>query len=121
MSEAPQGEGWWQASDGRWYPPAGQDGPATGAATPPAAPSGSSGAPASVSVPLPALSAKLLAILAWAVLAAGLLTAFWVGFIADGPDDFTDKVGYALSALPGWALTWAVLLVGSVLAARDER
>jgi len=21
MSDAPQGEGWWQASDGKWYPP----------------------------------------------------------------------------------------------------
>ena len=21
MSDVPQGEGWWQASDGRWYPP----------------------------------------------------------------------------------------------------
>lgn len=40
MSDAPQGEGWWQASDGRWYPPQ-QTGPArppTPAPPTPAAP-----------------------------------------------------------------------------------
>ena len=30
MSDAPQGEGWWQASDGKWYPP--QDAPQPAAA-----------------------------------------------------------------------------------------
>ena len=28
MSDASQGPGWWQASDGRWYPPSAQPGPA---------------------------------------------------------------------------------------------
>ena len=32
MSDGPQGEGWWQASDGKWYPPS------TAPATPPEAP-----------------------------------------------------------------------------------
>jgi hypothetical protein len=27
MSDVPQGEGWWQASDGRWYPPTQAPGP----------------------------------------------------------------------------------------------
>ena len=34
MSDAPQGDGWWQASDGRWYPPEQQPGPSQ----PPTAP-----------------------------------------------------------------------------------
>jgi uncharacterized membrane protein len=33
MSDTPQGEGWWQASDGKWYPPQQQPGtPAAGGA-----------------------------------------------------------------------------------------
>lgn len=32
MSDAPQGPGWWQASDGRWYPPDQVPGPAPGPA-----------------------------------------------------------------------------------------
>ncbi len=27
MSDFPQGQGWWQASDGKWYPPSGQASP----------------------------------------------------------------------------------------------
>lgn len=42
MSDIPQGPGWWQASDGRWYPPA--DAPAP-AGTPP------TGAPPMVAAP----------------------------------------------------------------------
>ncbi|HWJ98465.1 MAG TPA: DUF4190 domain-containing protein [Acidimicrobiales bacterium] len=34
MSDAPQGPGWWQASDGKWYPPTAQP----GTPRPPAAP-----------------------------------------------------------------------------------
>ncbi len=29
MSDVPQGPGWWQASDGRWYPPTAKPGTAT--------------------------------------------------------------------------------------------
>lgn len=29
MTDAPQGEGWWVASDGKWYPPQGQPAPAS--------------------------------------------------------------------------------------------
>lgn len=36
MSDISQGSGWWQASDGRWYPP--QDAVVTGAAPPPPPP-----------------------------------------------------------------------------------
>ena len=39
MSDAPQGEGWWQASDNRWYPPESRPG------TPPPAPAPNYGAP----------------------------------------------------------------------------
>lgn len=39
MSEAPQGPGWWQASDGRWYPP--HTHPAYQPPPPPVAPRGS--------------------------------------------------------------------------------
>ena len=34
MSDGPQGPGWWQASDGRWYPPQGPQ-PAPGGPPPP--------------------------------------------------------------------------------------
>ena len=34
MSEQSQGPGWWQASDGRWYPPEAAPGPTTPAADP---------------------------------------------------------------------------------------
>ena len=33
MSQQPQGPGWWQASDGRWYPPELAPAPPTGVAT----------------------------------------------------------------------------------------
>ena len=33
MSDVPEGQGWWQASDGRWYPPE-RFGPITGAEAP---------------------------------------------------------------------------------------
>ena len=39
MSDTSQGPGWWQASDGKWYPPQGA------AATPPPPPSAPTGAP----------------------------------------------------------------------------
>ncbi len=38
MSDVPQGPGWWQASDGKWYPPTAQ--PGTGPAAPRPAPYG---------------------------------------------------------------------------------
>ena len=41
MSDAPRGDGWWQASDGRWYPP-----DAVPGTPPPAAPPPAFGAPA---------------------------------------------------------------------------
>lgn len=44
MSDASQGPGWWQASDGRWYPPTAQPGTARPTVGPPL-PSGSVGAP----------------------------------------------------------------------------
>jgi hypothetical protein len=36
MSDTPQGPGWWQASDGKWYPPEQQPGSGGAATTPPA-------------------------------------------------------------------------------------
>lgn len=45
MSDAPQGPGWWQASDGKWYPPEAAQGAA--ASTPgPAVPGYAAGPPA---------------------------------------------------------------------------
>jgi len=44
MSDAPQGEGWWQASDGRWYPP--ESAPGTPPSAPPPSEPPSYGAPA---------------------------------------------------------------------------
>lgn len=35
MSDVSQGPGWWQASDGRWYPPTAQPGPAPAPTGPP--------------------------------------------------------------------------------------
>ena len=54
MSDAPQGPGWWQASDDRWYPPEQAPGAADAATTPsgagagptPGAPTGATGPPA---------------------------------------------------------------------------
>ena len=46
MSDAPQGQDWWQASDGKWYPPAGAG---EGGAPPPS----SSGGGGLSSVPVP--------------------------------------------------------------------
>lgn len=46
MSDTSQGEGWWQASDGKWYPPEqapGATGGAAGGAVPGGAPAGGSG------------------------------------------------------------------------------
>ena len=40
MSEQAQGPGWWQASDGKWYPPEADPGP-----TPPPAPAMAAGVP----------------------------------------------------------------------------
>ena len=40
MSDAPQGEGWWLASDGKWYPPQTQTPAAAPVTAPPPAPSG---------------------------------------------------------------------------------
>ena len=40
MSNAPQGPGWWQASDGNWYPPEQHPGYAPPPPTPPSAPPG---------------------------------------------------------------------------------
>jgi hypothetical protein len=58
MSSAPQGPGWWQASDGRWYPPQQQSGyeapPPPAAAAPPPAPQSWSAPPASPQYPTPA-------------------------------------------------------------------
>jgi hypothetical protein len=39
MSDAPQGPGWWKASDGRFYPPTAQPGPVPSPPQPGAAPS----------------------------------------------------------------------------------
>lgn len=120
MSDVPQGDGWWQASDGKWYPPTEVPAAAPVAAPVAAGAAAPAGQGVSVSVPLPALSTKLLGMLAWGVLALGVLCAFWIGFIA-GPKDFEDKVAAFFSQLPGWTLTWAVLSVGSVLGSRSER
>src|ERR1700737_891511 len=45
MSDAPQGAGWWQASDGKWYPP--QPAQPPGGYPPPEGPPGYPPAPAS--------------------------------------------------------------------------
>src|SRR5262245_55024234 len=53
MSTTPQGPGWWQASDGNWYPPELAPGAATQpppASTPPA-PSGPPATPSSPATP----------------------------------------------------------------------
>ena len=47
MSDTPQGPGWWQASDGRWYPPE----QFTGAANPQPGPSGAPHDPTAVWTP----------------------------------------------------------------------
>jgi type IV pilus assembly protein PilA len=43
MSDAPQGPGWWQASDGRWYPPEGELRDVLPASAYPPAPTGTAG------------------------------------------------------------------------------
>jgi uncharacterized membrane protein len=43
VSDSPQGPGWWQASDGKWYPPEQAPGGATAGAAPGGAPAGGGG------------------------------------------------------------------------------
>lgn len=116
MSDAAQGPDWWQASDGKWYPPAG--GGTSGAAGSGAPASGGGGALSSL--PLPGVSSTLLSLLAWAALLLGVIDAFWSAFIANGPDDFVDKVSLGLSTIGGWSVVFAILLVGAVVARGNE-
>ncbi len=52
MSDRAQGDGWWQASDGRWYPPEQHPG-ATNLAAGPAQPGGLAGGPGGPGAPTP--------------------------------------------------------------------
>ena len=47
MSDAPQGPGWWRATDGRWYPPEAAAAPTTSPAQPAPFPASPSGPPTS--------------------------------------------------------------------------
>lgn len=54
MSDAPQGPGWWQASDGRWYPPAATPAPPPSSSGTPAPPPAGTPAPPSLAKGTPA-------------------------------------------------------------------
>jgi uncharacterized membrane protein len=51
VSDTPQGQGWWQASDGKWYPPESAPGPTVPQAPPPAGPPVSPPGPAAPTGP----------------------------------------------------------------------
>lgn len=98
MSEQSQGPGWWQASDGRWYPPESAPGPsspveATGvwgssAGAPPSwgtPPAGygyayGPGGPAWGPPPLPSINGLAIASLVLGVL--GIIPCFWNMFLS---------------------------------------
>lgn len=98
MSDAPQGEGWWQASDGQWYPPP---------TTPPAPSPAAGDAPADLAAPAAPVvgddgggggGSKVLigvvAMLVGLLLGAGITWAVTGGDDAGGGDDwsaFCDK------------------------------
>lgn len=85
MSDMSQGPGWWQASDGKWYPPeqapGGQPGPAgqAGYGTPPAA--GGYGAPAGAGFPAGSLASWGQRVGAYLVDLAILVALFLVFFV----------------------------------------
>lgn len=98
MSEQSQGPGWWQASDGRWYPPESAPGGAptaeptgvwgSSAATPPswgAPPAGygyayGPGGPAWGPPPLPSINGLAIASLVLGIL--GIIPCFWNMFLS---------------------------------------
>ena len=89
MSDVSQGPGWWQASDGKWYPPEQMPGtPAPAAAPPDPYATGSPGyASGSVAGPLADWGTRVLATLVdWAasfvVVIAGVILAVIVGAIS---------------------------------------
>ena len=98
MSDGPQGEGWWQASDGKWYPPS------TAPATPPEAPTsptpastppdpfapGGGSPPPAGAVPGPAATGGgggKLALVGILALVVGLLVGGGIGWAVAGSDD----------------------------------
>jgi hypothetical protein len=77
VSDAPQGPGWWQASDGRWYPPESAPPP-----TQPAPPAGQPPGPYTpYGYPAPAPTSSR----ATTALVLGLVSVFMCGFLTGIP------------------------------------
>lgn len=106
MSDYSQGPGWWQASDGKWYPPQGQAGAAPQAPPPYGQPYG--GAPVESSKATAALVLGIISIVFNACFVPGILAILWGSKEKDY--DSKAKAGYILGII-GTALS----LLGSIL------
>ena len=93
MSSSPQGPGWWQASDGQWYPP--QDTPAGGSPQPPPAPSPPAPAPSPGASPAPSAGTP----------AATPGEAFNYGWLK-----FQQNIGPIILVALGGLVVWVVLM-----------
>lgn len=107
MSDVPQGEGWWLASDGRWYPPAGSS---VGATRP-------GGITLNSTTVVPGLVLSILGVM---IGMSGLAPWFsFVGIEISGfRGDFGDTDGWIFGIPVGWFLLLAgmvVLLAGLLL------
>ena len=76
MSDTSMGQGWWLASDGRWYPP--QSAPGTPPPPPTAYPGGTVAAPGYAYTSTPARGMNGMAI---ASMVLGILWIYWIGSI----------------------------------------
>jgi hypothetical protein len=102
MSDTPQGSGWWQGTDGRWYPP--QDAVVTGTTPPP--PLGAP--PPPPAAPAPATQPFLVTIGDIGVTQDAVVTPNGSGPVAGSQWIVTDRT-VTTQAIPTWAIVMAVL------------
>lgn len=129
MSDVPQGEGWWQASDGRWYAPEQFQPPGAGAAPPQYQPQPFGSGPASPPSyaapypgynPVPRTEGLATASLICAVAGTVLMVACGVGIagtIAAIPLGITARRRIAQSGgqLTGDGMALAGLIIGAIM------
>ena len=114
MSDTSQGEGWWLASDGKWYPPSSAPAPATPPPSAyPAAP-GYAPAPAYAAAPVAPTSNEAI----WS-LVLGILSITCLGLLAGIPAVILGtiakrKIGESGGTIRGQGLATAGLVLGWV-------
>jgi uncharacterized RDD family membrane protein YckC len=112
MSDVSQGPGWWQASDGKWYPPEQAPAAQAPAAQMPAAQMPAAQAPggyptAATPGPLADWGTRVLATLidwaaSWILVIAGIIVAFIIGAISTTLGLLVGLVVYAAAAALGF-------------------